>query len=99
MKFNIQVFRIIAFAEGCSFLALFCITMPLKYLAKIEEPNHYVGMAHGLLFVAYIAMLIVVGFKLRWGAKNWILSFAASIIPFGTFWADFKIFKPEQKKI
>lgn len=97
MKSQIQFLRIIALAEGCSFLALFCITMPLKYLAKFDQPNYYMGMAHGLLFILYIILVCLVAVGLKWDLKKWILSLAASIIPFGTFWVDHKIFKPEQK--
>ncbi|MFN3316530.1 MAG: DUF3817 domain-containing protein, partial [Raineya sp.] len=46
-----DVFRKVAFAEGISYL-LFALTMPLKYIFKIPEPNYVVGLAHGLLFVA-----------------------------------------------
>jgi integral membrane protein len=85
--------RIIAFLEGVSALILFGIAMPLKYLAGYKEAVSVVGMAHGILFILYIIMLIQVVLELSWGWKKFILGFLASIIPFGTFVADAKIFK------
>lgn len=88
--------RIIGFLEGCSFL-LFAITMPLKYIYEMPKPNLYVGMAHGWLFIAYITLVLLVTAKLKWGVKNTFWSLAASLIPFGTFVADKKIFSRYSK--
>ena len=87
MKKDLQLFRIIAFLEGCTYL-LFAISMPLKYLAKIPRPNFYIGMAHGILFMLYIVLLLVVGLRYRWSFKKIAVSFLVSFVPLGTFWAD-----------
>jgi integral membrane protein len=84
--------RIIAFMEGCSYL-LFAITMPLKYMYGIKGPNKVIGMAHGLLFVLYILLVIMVALKHKWPIIKTFWAFLASIIPFGTFYADKKLFK------
>lgn len=84
--------RIIAFAEGCSYL-LFAITMPLKYMYDIKGPNKVIGMAHGILFVLYIFLVIKVALKDKWPALKTFWAFLASIIPFGTFYADKKLFR------
>jgi integral membrane protein len=52
------------------------------------------GMIHGLLFVLYILLVIMVAIELRWRVWKTILAFLASLIPFGTFWADVKLFRP-----
>lgn len=84
--------RIIAFIEGCSYL-LFAITMPLKYLCHIKGPNKVIGMAHGFLFVLYILLVIKVALKDKWPIIKTCWAFLASIIPFGTFYADKKLFR------
>ena len=86
-------FRLVAILEGISYL-LFAITMPLKYVWEIPEPNYVVGMVHGVLFMAYIAFCFFMIFKFKWGVKTSFLALIASLIPFGTFYADAKIFKP-----
>ena len=52
-------FRILAFMEGLSFLLILFITMPLKYLYEMPEPNLVVGMAHGVLFVVICSCSIL----------------------------------------
>ncbi len=55
----LNIFRTTAILEGISYISLFAITMPLKYLADLPMPNKYVGYAHGGLFIAYIILAIV----------------------------------------
>lgn len=84
--------RIIAFLEGCSYL-LFAITMPLKYMYDIKGPNKVIGMAHGLLFVLYVLLVIKVALQDKWPVLKTFWAFLASIVPFGTFFADKKLFR------
>ena len=92
-------FRKIAFAEGVSFLVLLLIAMPLKYFAELPIAVTIVGGLHGILFIAFVVM--------GWEAKNeyqkdwsWLtISFIASILPFGVFWLDRKLWKKEEAAI
>jgi integral membrane protein len=86
--------RVLAILEGISFL-LFAVTMPLKYAMDIPQPNFIVGMAHGWLFIFYVVFCIQAISKYKWNFKIAGLSLIASLVPFGTFIADAKIFKPE----
>ena len=52
-----NIIRIIAWLEGISFL-LFGISMPLKYGFDIPEPNYFIGMGHGILFILYNLLII-----------------------------------------
>ncbi|PCE65030.1 DUF3817 domain-containing protein [Sediminicola luteus] len=94
----LRSFRIIALLEGISYLLLFGIGMPLKYLAQIPEPNIYIGYAHGLLFVLFVAVGLLFTMESKWGMKNFFISFVASLLPFGTFWLDKKYLKPLAEK-
>ena len=84
--------RIIAFMEGCSFLLL-GFTMILKYKFSIPQPNYIFGLAHGILFVLYIFLLLQVSFLHRWSIFKMFMAFIASLIPFGTFYADKVLFR------
>jgi integral membrane protein len=84
--------RIIAFAEGCSFLLL-GFTMILKYKFSMPLPNYIVGMAHGVLFVLYIFLVLQVALLHRWKILKVFWAFWAAFIPFGTFYADKKLFR------
>jgi integral membrane protein len=87
-------FRLVAFLEGCSYLLL-AVTMPLKYNLGMKMPNYIVGMAHGVLFILYVVLLIQVAAQYKWGFKKIIVSFIASLLPFGTFWAAKKVYPKE----
>lgn len=86
----LKSFRAIAILEGISYLALFGITMPLKYWAEIPEPNKYVGYAHGLLFVAFIVLAAAVCLNKKWGFKRFVIFGIASLLPFATFYVEEK---------
>jgi len=85
-------FRLVAFVEGISYLLL-GITMVLKYQYGMPKPNYVVGMLHGGLFILYVILLIQVGFMYKWGIVKMFWGFVASLIPFGTFYADVKLFR------
>jgi len=89
----INYLRILAILEGISYLAL-GITMPLKYMLNMPQPNYFVGMAHGVLFIGYCSLVVFIAIKKNWKMNLTLLSLAASLIPFGTFYADWKWFRP-----
>jgi len=84
----LRLFGWIAIAEGISYLALFFITMPLKYGMGMPEPNLIVGMAHGILFIAYVILAMMCAWHLRWPWKTFFWVFVASLVPFATFYME-----------
>ncbi len=92
----LTTFRIAAILEGISYLALFAITMPLKYWAEMPQPNKWVGYAHGFLFIAYVILAIVFWMEKKWSIKRLIVLIGASLLPFATFYVDKKYLKPAQ---
>jgi len=91
---SLKLLRILAVLEGISYLLLLGICMPLKYIWDIPEPTHPVGLAHGILFVGYGIMVLVVAKKFKWQFSTLFWAGLAAFLPFGTFVADKKIFKP-----
>lgn len=85
--------RMIGLAEGISLLLLMGVAMPLKYYMGMPEPNKVLGMLHGLLFIGYVVMVLMVQSEMKWKYTTTALLLAASIIPFGTIYADKKVFK------
>ena len=69
------------------------IAMPMKYM--FQEPIYVkaIGMAHGILFVAYIIIAIMQKIESNWTFKTLGIVCIASIIPFGTFYVDKKYLK------
>ena len=93
---NIKSLRVVGFLEGISFLLLIFIAMPLKYIWDNPILVKYVGMGHGVLFIAFLVVLFVVCEKQKWSLKMFLLGLIASILPFGPFIFDHKLKKLEQ---
>jgi integral membrane protein len=85
--------RIIGFLEGLSYLILIGIAMPLKYLGGYENATWDIGMIHGVLFISYIIAVVPVWISLKWSLATTFWAMIASLVPFGTFIADYKIFR------
>ncbi|WP_309641740.1 DUF3817 domain-containing protein [Flavobacterium sp.] len=85
-----KLFKTIALLEGISLLLLLFFAMPMKYIFDLPIYVRIVGMAHGLLFIAYIALAIMSKVEEKWEIKKFAIICVASIIPFGTFYVEKK---------
>jgi integral membrane protein len=89
----LKIFRIVALLEGVSYILLLFIATPIKYLLNDPQYVKLLGMPHGILFIAYIAMAFVIKNDLNWNIKQFAIVLIASVIPFGTFYIDRKYLK------
>lgn len=80
--------RLIGMIEGVSFVLLLGIAMPLKYLADMPMAVRIVGMAHGVLFLAFCAALAHAWATVEWPLKRGAMVFLAALVPFGPFLID-----------
>ncbi|WP_439129024.1 DUF3817 domain-containing protein [Polaribacter sp.] len=85
-----NIFRIVSFLEGISYLLLLFVAVPIKYFNGDDSYVKLLGMPHGLLFMGYIVLAIVIQKQMQWNAKTLGIVMLASIIPFGTFYIDKK---------
>jgi len=88
-----NIFRIIAFLEGVSYLLLLFVAVPIKY--NLGDPAYVklLGMPHGLLFMAYLVLAYLLKDDQKWERKTFLIILAASVIPFGTFYIDKKFLR------
>lgn len=89
----IKFFKIVALLEGISLLLLLFFAMPMKYIFELPIYVRTIGMAHGLLFIAYIILAIMNKIEAQWPIKKFLIICLASIIPFGTFYIEKKYLK------
>tara|TARA_B100000945_G_scaffold292074_1_gene267072 strand:+ start:570 stop:851 length:282 start_codon:yes stop_codon:yes gene_type:complete len=90
MRFTLKsIFRIIAILEGVSYVLLLIAT-PIKYLLNNEQYVKALGMPHGILFILYIVLAFFIQKKMKWDNKKLIIVMLASVVPFGTFYVDYK---------
>ena len=88
----VSTFRKIALLEGLSYIILLVIGVPLKYLFNNDWVVKLLGMPHGILFIAYIIFSLILYKKMKWSNLDFTIILSASLIPFGTFYADRKHF-------
>jgi len=88
---SLRFLRILGNIEGVSYLILLGLAMPLKYIWGYPMAVKIVGMAHGVLFVAYCMYLLPCMKIHRLSFKFGIVLFIATLIPYGTFVTDRKL--------
>lgn len=91
--FMISIFKIISFLEGTSYILLLFVGVPMKYFAGNPILVKALGMPHGILFMAYIVMALLIRGKMNWDFKTTLIVLVASILPFGTFYINKKYLK------
>ena len=89
----LKFFKIIAVLEGVSSILLFFFAMPMKYIMKNKSFMPTVGMGHGVLFLAFVALTIFFAFNKKWTSQQVLIFMFFSIIPCGTFYIDRKYLK------
>jgi integral membrane protein len=83
----------VALLEAVSWIGLL-VGMYFKYLASAptEIGVKVFGMAHGLIFIAFVVGALLAGFAFKWAIGTWLLALIASIVPLGSviflIWAD-----------
>ncbi len=95
LSISLQI-RQVGIAEGISYLILLFVAMPLKYIWHMPEVVRYTGWVHGVLFMLFMYMIWLGRMKLNWTVRDMVAAFAASFLPFGTFWLDRKLVKAEK---
>ncbi|CAM4347357.1 DUF3817 domain-containing protein [Gillisia limnaea] len=90
LKTKISTFRWISILEGISFLVLLFLAMPLKYFFDLPQMVQIIGMAHGVLFLAYIVGAVLMYSPLNWRPQTLLIAIVCSVIPFGPFYIEKK---------
>ena len=88
----IKVFKVTAILEGISYLALFFNMLVIKkmdlVLYKTILPP--LGWAHGILFIGYLIIAVLIRKRVKWSTKVFGIVLVASILPFATFYVEKK---------
>lgn len=88
--------RWVGYAEGLSFVLLIAIAMPLKYIFEMPIFVRVIGMAHGVLFLTYLALIALAVRASSWPIKQAPTLVMASLLPFGPFLVDGRIREAEK---
>lgn len=90
----LNTFRLVALFEGISYILLLFIATPIKHFTDDPQYVKLLGMPHGLLFVGYVALAVLLRSTYKWDVKTMGIILVASILPFGTFYIEKKYLKP-----
>jgi len=74
----LNYFRAVSLLEGLSFLAILSISF--GFLSR--DFVFIVGMGHGVLFMLYLLLSMMISNKQQWSLRIWLPLFIASIVPF-----------------
>ena len=81
---SLRTLRWVALAEATSFLALL-VASYLKHSDRGEVGVQVLGPIHGILFLAYVLLALLVREEQRWTPWQTIVVIVASAVPFGAF--------------
>ena len=84
----IKRLRITAMIEGCSYLLLLFIAMPLKYMMDMPLAVRIVGSIHGALFMVVLFFILQAFLDKKIDFKMSVVVFVGAILPFGPFLID-----------
>jgi integral membrane protein len=86
---TLRAYRVMAFVTGVVLLSG-CVALILKYGTSLDvEPwTGYLWVAHGYLYLVYVIVTGVLGFKLRWPLARYALVMLAGTIPTMSFVAE-----------
>lgn len=86
----IRVFRWVAIAEAASYLLLL-LAMVFKYGVDQEIGVTVMGPIHGVLFLFYVGLALLVWPKVKWSFGQFLLAILLSAVPLGTIYVERKI--------
>lgn len=88
----LRIFKLTAILEGISYILLFANMLLLKpsNFELYKQLLYPIGMSHGVLFVGYIGLAIILKKTMRWNYISFLIILLASLLPFGTFYVDKK---------
>jgi integral membrane protein len=90
----LKYFRAISLLEGLSFLAILSVSFGLVSRDLVYQ----LGMTHGVLFMLYLFLSLIVSNKQQWSLLTWVSLFVASIVPFAFIGVEIFLSKTAESK-
>lgn len=91
----LKLFKIVAILEGMSYLILFSNMLFIKptNLFLYKTLLYPIGMSHGVLFIGYVILAILLKKSQKWNFSSFGMILIASLLPFATFYIERKYLK------
>lgn len=90
-----KIFKYVAISEGISYLLLLANMLFIKptNLELYKSLLFPIGMSHGILFIAYLFLAVMIKARQNWSFMELLIVLTASLVPFGTFFIEKKYLK------
>jgi integral membrane protein len=91
----VRIFKNIAILEGISYLVLFANMLLIKPIDMLLYKTllYPIGMTHGLLFIGYVLLAVVLKKYQNWNFVSLFVVLTASLLPLATFFVEKKYIK------
>lgn len=89
----VRAFRIVSLLEATSFLLLLGASV-LKRTADFPEGVTVLGPIHGVLFIAYVALVFMSRPQTHWSNGRMALALLASVLPVAPYFVERKWLRP-----
>lgn len=91
----LKTFKNIAILEGISYLVLFSNMLFIKHTDPVlyHKLLYPIGMTHGVLFIGYVALAILLKKSQNWNILSLGFILLASLLPFATFFIEKRYLK------
>jgi integral membrane protein len=96
---GVKALRYVSIAEAVSYILLLAVAVPLKYGAGHPQFVQVMGPIHGVLFLAYVALVYFVREPLGWDRRRTIQVLIASVIPFAPFYVERHWLQPDPREV
>ena len=96
MRNLFTTYRVLAMIVGVLLTVLVFVAVPLEYLAEEgtslqllgEDLTMYVGVAHGWIYMGYLAVAFALSRRLHWPMPFTGLVLLAGVVPILIFWVE-----------
>ncbi|MEZ5409833.1 MAG: DUF3817 domain-containing protein [Acidimicrobiales bacterium] len=82
--------RAVSIVESLSYLALLA-AMAWHRLLNGADATPVVGLVHGVIYLVYAAVVLVVQHRRRWPAQQTVLALFMAAVPLGGFWVAHRV--------
>lgn len=82
---SLTALRYVSIAEATSYLVLLVASVLKRWGPQDELGVEIIGPIHGALFVAYVALAVLVAVRHRWRPLRSLVVLAASLLPVAPF--------------
>jgi integral membrane protein len=92
---DLAVYRVAAIVTGIGLLFLVLVAIPLRYLGDQPWLSQTYSPIHGLIFMAYVVVVIWVSTRRRWSPTKALLIIVAGAVPFASFIVERRVIADE----